>query len=71
MPITREQLHQLVEVLPEQEIVTAQRFLMYLSQESVSGQFARSIHRGLEQADSGQTIVCRDYSDMVEKVLGD
>lgn len=69
MPISREQLHRLVEVLPEQEIATAQRFLMYLSQEHFSDEFAASIRRGLDQADTGQTTVCRDYDEMVEKIL--
>ena len=70
MAITREELHHLIEGLPEQEMESAQRFLLFLSQEPIGPEFGMSIQRGLEQADSGQTIVCRDYEDMVERVLG-
>ena len=71
MPITREQLHQLVERLPEQEIAAAQRFLLFLAQETINEDFGRSIRRGLDQSEAGQTVVCRDYQDMVDQVLGD
>ena len=71
MPITREQLHQLVEGLPEQEIAAAQRFLLFLSQETIGDQFGQSIRRGLDQANSGQTVVCRNYNEMVDQLLGD
>lgn len=53
MAITREQLHRLVEGLPEQEIAAAQRFLLFLSQETIDEEFAQSIQRGSAQADSG------------------
>jgi hypothetical protein len=67
MPMSREQLHELVEGLPEQEIATAQRFLVYLSEQNFSVEFAASVRRGLEQADAGQIIGCRDYNEMVER----
>ena len=67
---SRNILHQLVESLPEAEIATAQRFLTLLSAEPIGPEFAESIRRGLAQADAGDTIVCRDYADMVEKLLG-
>lgn len=31
-------------------------------------EFADSIRRGLAQADAGDTVVCRDYAEMVEIV---
>ena len=71
MPVTREQLHQLVEGLPEQEIAAAQRFLLFLSQETIGDEFGQSIRRGLDQANSGQTVVCRNYNEMVDQLLGD
>ena len=71
MPITREQLHRLVERLPEQEIAAAQRFLLFLSQEKIGEEFSQSIRRGLDQANSGQTMVCRNYNEMVDQLLGD
>ena len=40
-----------------------------LSQEPVGPNFGDSIRRGVAQADSGETIVCQDYDDMVEKLL--
>jgi hypothetical protein len=39
-------------------------------QEPVGSDFGQSIRRGIAQADAGDTIVCRDYDDMVEKLLG-
>lgn len=71
MPITREQLHQLVEGLPEQEIAAAQRFLLFLSQETIGDEFGKAIRRGVDQANSGQTVVCRNYNEMVDQLLGD
>ena len=71
MTITREHLHELIAGLPEQEIATAQRFLLFLTQETVGLEFERSIKRGLDQVNSGQTVVCRNYGEMVEKLLGD
>ncbi len=70
MPITREHLHELIAGLPDHEIATAQRFLVFLSQETVAVEFERSIKRGLHQANTRQTVICRDYGEMVEKILG-
>jgi hypothetical protein len=70
MSANRDQIHHLVDRLPDAELPAAQRFLEFLSQEPVGPMFAGSIQRGIEQADSGQTIVCRDYNEMVEKLLG-
>ncbi|MFN7921565.1 MAG: hypothetical protein U0Q16_15795 [Bryobacteraceae bacterium] len=69
--ITREQLHALVDGLPEQEVAMAHRFLLFLAQEPIGEQFSRSIRRGVEQANAGDTVVCGNYSEMVKKVLGD
>jgi hypothetical protein len=66
---SREALHELVDSLPEAEIATAERLLMMMSQDRIGPEFANSIRRGLSQADAGDTVVCRDYSEMVEKLL--
>jgi len=70
MLTNREELHRLVDRLPDAELPTAHRFLEFLSQESVGPRFAASIRRGIGQADAGETIVCGNYDEMVEKVLG-
>lgn len=67
--VSRNVLHELVDSLPETEIATAERFLTIISKEPIGPDFADSIRRGLAQADSGDTVVCRDYSEMVEKLL--
>ena len=67
--VSRDILHELVDSLPEVEIATAERFLTIISKEPIGPEFADSIRRGLAQADAGDTIVCRDYSDMIEKLL--
>jgi hypothetical protein len=69
VPATRDDLHELIDLLPDAEIATAQRFLVFLSQEAVGPHFAESIRRGMEQADSGQTTVCHGYEEMVERLL--
>ena len=69
MATTRDHLHQLVESLPEQEIATAQRFLLFLSQEPIGDAFAQSLRRGITQAEAGQVVACHDYDDMVSKLL--
>jgi hypothetical protein len=71
MPITREQLHHLVERLPEQEMAEAERLLLFLSRETISEEFGRAILTGWDQAGTGKTVVCLDYNNMVERVLGD
>ena len=67
--VSRDVLHELVDSLPEGEIATAERFLTIISKEPIGPEFADSIRRGLAQADAGDTVVCRDYSEMVEKLL--
>lgn len=67
--VSRNALHELVESLPEAEIATAERFLTLISKEPIGPEFADSIRRGLAQADAGDTLVCRDYAEMVEKLL--
>lgn len=73
MPATRDELHELIELLPDAEVATAQRFLAFLTQEAVGPgvgpMFADSIRRGIAQADSGQTTVCHNYEEMAEKLL--
>lgn len=71
MAITREQLHELVDGLPEQEMAVAQRFLLFLSQEAIGEKFGGSVRRGLAQSEAGETTVCRNYDEMVEKILGE
>jgi hypothetical protein len=70
MSANRDQIHHLVDRLPDAELPAAQRFLEFLSQEPVGPLFAASIRKGIAQADAGQTIVCHDYGEMVEKLLG-
>jgi len=70
MATNRAELHHLVDLLPDAEVATAHRFLEFLSQESVGPTFAASIRRGITQADAGETVVCGNYEEMVEKVLG-
>jgi hypothetical protein len=70
MGANRDILHHLIDRLPDAEITAAQRFLEFLAQEPVGPDFGRSIRRGIAQADAGKAIVCQDYDDMVEKLLG-
>ena len=70
MAANRDNLHSLVNRLPEAEIPAAQRFLEFLAQEPVGPLFGESIRRGIAQADAGESIVCQNYDDMVEKLLG-
>ncbi len=67
--VSRDVLHELVDSLPEAEIATAERFLTIISKEPIGPEFAGSIRRGLAQADAGDSVVCRDYAEMVEKLL--
>ena len=67
--VSRDTLHELVDSLPEAELAAAERFLTKISKGSIDSEFAASIRRGLAQADAGDTVVCRDYSEMVEKLL--
>lgn len=65
----REVLHELVDSLPEEDIASAERFLTTMSKEPIGPEFACSIRRGIAQAEAGDTVVCRDFSEMVEKLL--
>jgi len=65
----RDILHELVDSLPEAEIARTERLLTIISKEAIGPEFADSIRRGLAQADAGDTVVCRDYKEMVEKLL--
>ncbi len=67
--VSRDVLHELVDSLPEAEIAVAERFLKVISKEPVGPEFAESIRRGLVQAEAGDTVVCRDYAEKVEKLL--
>ncbi len=67
--VSRDVLHELVDSLPEEEIAIAQRFLTIISKEPIGPEFAESIRRGLAQAVAGDTVVCRDYAEMLEKLL--
>lgn len=62
MVISRDALHKLVGSLPESEIAI-------IPKQPIGPEFADSIRRGLAQADAGDTVVCRDYAEMVEKLL--
>ena len=66
---SRNALHQLVDSLPEAEIPTAERLLTLIAKEPIGPEFADSIRRGLDQAAAGDTVVCRDYAEMIEKLL--
>jgi len=68
MAPTRDQLHDLVEQLPDDELTTAQRFLLFLSQPPINAEFAASMRRGIAQAEHGDTIDCHSYEEMVEKL---
>jgi hypothetical protein len=70
MAVSRDTLHNLVDRLPENEFAAAQRFLEFQFQEPVTGELAASLRRGIAQANAGETVVCRDYDDLVEKLLG-
>ena len=67
--VSREILHELVNSLPEAEIATAERFLTMIAKERIGPEFSESVRRSLAQADAGDTVVYRDYADMVEKML--
>ena len=71
MATTRSDLHILVDRLPEDEILVAERFLQFLTFEPVGPLFSESIRRGMAQADAGQSIVCRDEPEMISKILKD
>jgi hypothetical protein len=66
----RDELHRLVDGLPDAELSAARRFLQFLSEDSIRPEFAALIRRGIAQADARETIICNDYDDMVAKLLG-
>ena len=66
----RDALHDLIDKLPDAELSAAQRFLEFLSSEGIWPTFAASIRKGIAEADAGRTIVCSNYDEMIEKVLG-
>lgn len=70
MAAPREDLHEMIERIPDAELAAARRYLEFLSQEPVGPAFAASIRRGIAQAEAGQTVVCRSYDEMVDKILG-
>ena len=70
MAAPREDLHEMIERIPDAELAAARRYLEFLSQEPVGPAFAASIRHGIAQAEAGQTIVCRSYDEMVDKILG-
>lgn len=65
----REVLHELVDSPPEEDIASAERFLTATPQEPIGPEFARSIRRGIGQAEAGDIVECRDFPEMVEKLL--
>ena len=71
MPAARRELHELIDRIPDRELHTAQRFLQFLSEESFTPEFAESIRHGLVEANAGNTTVCHDFNDMVEKLLSE
>ena len=70
MSAARDELHSLIDRLPEAEIPAVQRFLESLSIEPIGPEYAESIRRGTAQVESGDTIVCHNYREMVDSVLG-
>jgi hypothetical protein len=69
MSMTRDDLHYLLDRIPESELPIAQRFLQFLSNEPIGPQFAQSIRKGIAEMDSGNSIICHDLDEMVQKVL--
>jgi hypothetical protein len=69
MSMTRDDLHCLLDRIPESELPIAERFLQFLSNEPIGPRFAQSIRKGIAEADSGSSIICRDLDEMAEKLL--
>jgi len=70
MSMTRNDLHCLLDRIPESELPIAERFLQFLSNEPIGPRFAQSIRKGIAEADGGNNIICRDLDEMAEKILG-
>lgn len=68
--MTRDDLHSLLDRIPESELGIAERFLQFLSSEPIGPRFALSIRNGIAEADAGNNIICRDLDEMTEKILG-
>jgi hypothetical protein len=69
MSMTRDDLHCLLDRIPESELPIAERFLQFLSNEPIGPRFAQSIRKGIAEAESGSSIICRDLDEMAEKIL--
>jgi len=69
MAAARNDLHDLIDRLPDAEVEAARCFLKSLAQEPVGPVFAASIRRGMEQVDAGNTVVCHTYEEMVGQLL--
>ena len=70
MSATRDNLHGLLDRIPESELPIAERFLQFLSSEPIGPRFADSIRKGIAEADNGSSIICRDLDEMTERILG-
>ena len=69
MSMTRDDLHSLLDRIPESELPIAERFLRFLSTEPIGPRFAQSIRKGIAEADGGSSVVYRDLGEMAEKIL--
>jgi len=69
MSMTRDDLRCLLDRIPESELPIAERFLQFLSNELIGPRFAQSIRKGIAEAESGSSIICRDLDEMAEKIL--
>jgi hypothetical protein len=70
MSVTRDNLHCLLDRIPESELSIAERFLQFLSNEPIGPRFAESIRKGIAEVDNGDGVICRDLDEMTEKILG-
>ncbi len=68
--VSRAVFHELVNMLSEVDIAFAERLLTINSKEPIGPEFVESIRRRHAQADAVDTVVCRDYGETVEKLLG-
>jgi hypothetical protein len=70
MAALRDDLHEMIERLPDAQLAAARRCLESLSREPVGPEFAASIRRGMAQSEAGQTVVCHSYDETVDQILG-
>jgi len=68
--MTRDNLHSLLDRIPDSELSIAERFLQFLSNEPIGPRFAESIRRGIAEVDSGNGVICHDLDEMTERILG-